>query len=431
MRVSAIALLAAASLGLVSCTDNGGLTGNDEVSSVSGELAVSIDEAVASAMQLSGSDGAVVGVWSASGEYVQGYGEGIAANSAIRAAQASQPVMCALVLDLVESGEMKLDRKVSKDLPRQVGIEDITYGQLCDATSGLGDFKAHISDIFSNNPARPWSDRELFAHALAESPGTEPGTTQLVSDSGALLLARALPRVGGASISALLEDRVFGPAGMSRSSFPSDLITATELSGNALSGYTYQFAAGAPVCTVPGEAEGETLPADPTPVPSVSPSMLSGAGATVTTVTDLKRFYERYLSGGYGESNADLVTSLWSPPATDDPVEAPAEAPAEGEEAVAPTDGWTFGLAKHGPLYGMSGKMTGTLTAAYHDPTSGFTVVVALNNSSAGADFVRALAFQLAAIAGAGGEWTAEDQAAALASLAVCQPAPEEAPAEG
>lgn len=432
-------MLAAAAIGLTGCTDSGPLGGDDEVNSVSAELAGTIDEAVASAMQLSGSDAAVVGVWSASGEYVHGYGDGVTAASPIRAGQASQPVMCALVLDLAEKEELELDRKVSKDLPRQLGIEDITYGQLCNATSGLGDFKANISDIFANNPTRPWGDRELLAHAFAESPETTPGTAQLVSDSGAMLLARALQQHTGTPISALLEERVFGPSDMGRSRYPSDVLTATELPDGGLTGYTYLFSNGAPVCTVPGEAEGETVAAEPTAVEKVSPSMLSGAGATITTVTDLKRFYESYLSGGFGgEEGADLVKTLWTPPATDDPEtpaegEASAEAPAEGEEAApAPTGGWTFGLRKEGPLYGMSGNMTGTITAAYHDPDSGFTVVVALNNSSAGAPFATALAFQLAALAGAEVAWTAEDQAAALAENAVCQPAPaEEAPAEG
>jgi D-alanyl-D-alanine carboxypeptidase len=73
--------------------------------------------------------------------------------------------------------------------------------------------------------------------------------------------------------------------------------------------------------------------------------------------------------------------------------------------------------------------MTGTLTSAYHDPATGFTVVIALNNSSAGASFAQNLAFQLAALAGANVEWTAEDQAAALSEKAIC-PLPAEEAAE-
>src|SRR5690606_20182862 len=111
------------------------------------------------AMQYSGSTSAVVGVWDASGAYVHGYGD-VAAGAPIRAAQASQPVMCALLLELAADGTVALDRLVSEDIPRQIGLDGITYGQLCSATSGLADFKATpLRDIFTNNPTRAWSDR--------------------------------------------------------------------------------------------------------------------------------------------------------------------------------------------------------------------------------------------------------------------------------
>lgn len=422
--VAAIALLAAAALALTGCTGGGNAAGPGEVNSIDAGVAGSIDGAIESAMQLSGSNAAIVGVWTSSGEYVHAYGEGVSANSPIRAAQASQPVMCALLLTLVDEGTLKLNRKVSKDLPRQVGIDDITYGQLCEATSGLADFKsAALADIFANNPTRPWSDRELFAQSLAHSPVNEAGAAQQVSDTNSLLLARALRQITSTSIPQLLTDHVFAPSGMDASSYPSDPGTQTELPSDGLTGFTYPTAGGAPVCTIAGAAEGETVAVEPIAVPKVSPSMLGGAGATVTTVTDLKNFYENYLAGDFGKGSAELITSLSAPP--------PAP-PAEGEEPAAPpVDGWTFGLEKQGPLFGMSGAMTGTLTAAYHDPAGKFTVVVALNNSSAGAGFVKTLAMQLAALSGAGVEWSAEDQAAALAERAVCQPAApaEEAPA--
>lgn len=425
--VAAISLLAAASLSLTACTSGGFMGGDDEVNTVDAALATSVDEAIASAMQLSGSDAAIVGIWSETGEYVHGYGEGIVASSPIRAAQASQPVMCALLLDLVEEGKLELDRELSKDLPRQVGLTGMTYGQLCDATSGLADFKSTgLRDIFANNPLRPWSDRELLAQSLAHSPLSEPGAAQNVSDTGSLLLARALRELTGQSVHSLLEDHVYSAAEMNSSFYPTDLLTEVELPGDGMSGLTYRASGGSPVCTAPGEEEGTTVDLEPSDASQVSPSMLSGAGATVTTVTDLKRFYEQYLANGFGgEAQAGITTTLSAPPPP---------APAEGEEAPAepvepPTNGWTFGLEKQGNLYGMSGAMTGTITASYHDPATGFSVVVSLNNSSAGAGFAQALAYQLAALAQGTADFTVEDQGARLAELAVCQPPVEEAPA--
>ena len=44
------------------------------------------------------------------------------------------------------------------------------------------------------------------------------------------------------------------------------------------------------------------------------------------------------------------------------------------------------------------GESPGALTAAFTDPESGLTVVVALNNSTSGPDFVRETAFALASL---------------------------------
>jgi len=440
-RVAALSLLTAVTLGVTSCSNGTFIGGSDEVNTIGAGVSAELDSAIEAAMQLSASSAAVVGVWSASGEYVHAYGDGLDASASIRAAQASQPVMCALLLDLVAQGTLDLDREVSEDLPRQVRIEGITYRQLCDGTSGIAGFLSPaLIDVFTNNPTRAWSDRELFAHSLAHSPLAAPGTEVHPSDGAPLLLARALSQLTKTSINSLLQDHVFGPSEMRASRFPSDLAADTTLPKGGMTGVTYPSAGGLPVCTAVEptedgeEGETETVTLEATPVAEVSPSMLGTAGATVSTVTDLKRFYERYLAGGFGaDGSASLVTSLTVPPppapeegeegeTAEPPANEPAEDGKEGEDVEPVTDGWTFGLEKHSSLFGMSGTITGTSTAAYHDPASGFTVVVAVNNSSAGTAFVQALAFQLAAIAGANVDWSEEDQAAVLAELAVCQP---------
>lgn len=421
-RTAAIALLAAATLTLTACS--GADSGADDaaLNTVDPGFATAVDDAMAAAMQWSGSSNAIVGVWSATGgEYARAFGDGASAASAIRGAQATQPVMCALLLDLAADGTVPLDREVIEDVPRQVGIEGITYADLCTAKTGLADFKVGLTAIFANNPTRPWSDRELFAQGLARSPLSWPGLNIHVSDTDALLLARALPLATGQALSELLADRVFGPANMASTFYPTDLATQTSLPAGGMTGKTYPISGGQLVC--------EAL----TDTPQVSPSMLSGAGATVTTITDLKRFYESYLGGSFGGDLAGLITET-VPVANPERNEAGEPLPAEGEpDPNAPQRG--FGIERIGPLYGMSGSMTGTSTAAYHDPATGFTVVVSLNNSSTGAGFAKTLALQLAALAaeaGVGPEvgWASADRSAALAAAAICQPPAEEPPAE-
>jgi len=404
-RLAVIGAVAVAALGLTACTGGESVAAAGDVNTVGEGISGGIDAAIESAMQLSHSTEAIVGVWDASGEYVRGYGEGVDAGTRFRSAQSAQPVVCALLLDAVEQGRVKLDDPVSNDLPRQSGIEDITYEQLCAQRSGLADFKGPIADIFVSNPTRPWPAQELIAQGLVNSPLSWPGLDFHQSDTNAVLLGRALAVEGASTLGDLVETQVFEPAGMRSSSHPA---TGTAISGDSLSARAFPSSGGAPVCDV------EVLE-----IPEVSPSMLGGAGATVTTVTDLKNFYTAYFAGEFG--GADVVTAT-------QPTQNP-ERDEEGNptsEIAEDSPQWAFGTEQVGPLLGRSGSITGTISAAYQDPSTGFTVIVALNNSSAGAGFARTLALQIAAIASAGGAgpeltWTAEDQAGRLAEAAICQ----------
>ena len=418
-RIAAIAALSAVALGLSACTGGAGSSTDAAVNTVDAALADGIQAAVQSAMDLSGSTSAIVGVWQGEdAAYVQGFGEGTTASSRFRAAQTSQPVMCALLLDLVEQGRLSLDGEISEELPRQVGIDGITYRQLCAGTSGLADFKSGISEIFVNNPTRQWPDRELTAQSLAHSPLSWPGLDVHLSDSGALMLGRALQIGQSERLPELLRSHVFEQAGMTSSYYPENTYTDTTLPSGSLPGTVYPSWEGAPVCDVGPKSARE-----------VSPSMLGGAGATVTTVTDLKNFYQQYLGGAFGTGSAELITTTVTNENPQRDGNGEPLPPAEGAVPDPNARFWGFGLEQVGPLYGMSGSITGTISAAYHDPQTGFTVVVALNNSTAGADFARILALQLSALGGEDVWWTAEDQAAALAARAVCpqpaEPAPE------
>jgi CubicO group peptidase (beta-lactamase class C family) len=407
-RIVATALLATAALGLTACTGGDIAAPVGDVDTIDQALASGIDEAIENAMELSGSSQAVVGIWSGEQAYVRGYGDGdIDGSVKIRGAQATQPVMCALLLDLVDAGQIELDREISKDLTRQSGIEGVTYRQLCDMRSGIADFKRGYNTLFANNPTRYWPEQELIAQGLAHSPLAWPGLNVNQSDTNVVLLARVLKVKTGREVSELLDEHVFAKAEMPSSYFPA--FSSTTVSGSTLAGTNYPLSGGKAVCD-----------AGPVEVPEVSASILSGAGATVTTVTDLKNFYEHYLDGTFGGDAASITTDAF-------PVKNP-KRDSEGNPTEEPDENgrqWTFGTEKMGPLYGRSGSITGTITAAYHDPESGYSVVVALNNSASGAAFAKALAFQLASIsaeAGAGPElpWTAEEQLAELQKSAAC-----------
>lgn len=415
--VAALSVLTVMALGLTACTGGDSKSVDTDVNTVSAEVASAVDEAVENALTLSGSTEAVIGVWTGDDSaYVRGFGAGVDATTSFNAAQASQPVMCALLLSFAKDGEIALGRDVTKDLTRLPGVEDVTYKQLCDQTSAISDFKSGLTERFTNNPTRPWPEQELISNGLVRSPLAWPGENVYLSDTNAVLLDRAMRLHTRGKTSELLRERVFTPSGMKSSSYPASFDAKTVQDGH-LQPTTYPVSGGSPVCD-----------AGITEIAEYSPSMLRGAGSTQTTVTDLKRFYDAYFDGAFAsDADAGVVNEV-----------RPAKNPERDEEGVATSEPDTEGrqigfggVEKIGPLFGRSGAVTGTITAAYTNPDSGLTVVVALNNSSAGASFAQALAFQLAALTGTELPWTAEEQGEKLTEKAVCQAPPETEEAAG
>lgn len=365
-----------------------------------------VNEAVATALTLSNSTEAVIGVWSAGGDYVSTHttenGRSIDADALFRGAQTLQPMMCAAVLDQVTAGKITLDRELSREIPRQTGIGNVTYRELCEGTSGLPDFKAKFQNIYLENPARPWASGELISESLINDKLSWPGLDVHRSDTNAVLLGRALTVLGEGNLNEFLQQTIFTPANMA-STFIPEKTTVSIAQENSLHGIGY----------LPGpNCEAGIIDFD-----EVSTSILGNAGNTVTTVTDIKNFYEHLFAGTFGGMSA--VETLKTTKPSKNP-----ERDENGDptEEVETTSHRGFGVLNEGPLWGYDGALPGSATAAWHNPDTGFTIVVALNNSASGASFASNLAFEIADLLNEPGlPWTAEEQAAKMQKAAVCQ----------
>lgn len=406
ITVAAISAVASLSLFVAGCTSNGAQVETEAGTPMSDKASTAITKVVNAAMKQTGSTQALVGIWAPwEGDFVQGIttdGSTLSIDTQFRAAQSSQAVICAALLSLANDGEIKLNRKVAKDLPRQVGIEGVTYGQLCDSTSGLADFKKGFEVTFTDNPTRIWPERELIAAGIVRSPLSKPGAQFHLSDTNTLLLGRGMAIATGQPLSQILDERVYGPMGMSRSYFPS--AESLTLQDANFKGSTYPLAAGGVQCDAVTQVE------------QVSNSMLGGAGGTASTLTNLRDFYADYVAGAYESGSTKGIVTKTKPFT---------EKTAEAEQSL---ESWGFGLMNVGPLWGNAGSMTGTISAAFHDPNSGYSIVIALNNSSAGQDYAKNLALKLTSVVAkntSGGigdlPWNEDTVTEALKAAAVCQ----------
>ncbi|WP_395245007.1 serine hydrolase domain-containing protein [Agromyces sp. MMS24-K17] len=418
LRIAAMIAAIASTVALAGCTGSvdpeapfGGVD-----SPLPDDTAASLSAMLDEAIRLSGSSGGLAAVavpwagdWSAASGTV-GFDEGdapVAVDTEFQLGLGTTELTCLVLLRLVDAGVVALDDAVSEYVDDIPGLAGITLEQLCRQTSGIADYYGPLRATFIANPVRPWPSGELIASGLASPRTGEPGQRWVPSRTGVLLLARALEQATHRDWNSLVRDYVVGPLGLDDTSLPG----GSELEHpGALGAYVARAGAdGAPDCAARVDASAQ------------SASMGGAAAGAYTSLDDAVRLSQAFATGALVDEAT--MRAQWTP-----------------SETTPDAPGWQsqgVGGAIYGPLRGMAGENPGALTAAFTDPATGLTVVVALNNSTSGADFVRETAFAMASIASKapaveGGPplvelpWSLEQAQAAMTQLSRC---PIEAPA--
>jgi D-alanyl-D-alanine carboxypeptidase len=152
----------------------------------------------------------------------------------------------------------------------------------------------------------------------------------------------------------------------------------------------------------------------------LSPSMGWTAGGVVSTLSDMKTWAQALATGSLISDTSKKAQ--WK------------TTPIPGDNSA--WQGYGLGAMQLGPMRGHDGDVPGFISAMLSDPKSGLTVVVVLNDSTAGSVLARSLALELTAIAAkapaAKGEkapsltlpWSPEQSAAAVKAASPCQQPP-------
>lgn len=385
--------------------------------SLPADTVAALDAALEEGRTLAGASGALAGVWAPwSGQWLASPGSrGTSLDAAtgrpvgggtlttdmrFRIGTLTSSMTCTVLLRLAEEERVGLDDPVSDYLTRLPGIDGITLRQLCQNTSGLG--QPRLDQQFVNNPTRNWPTLELVSGAIGAARVGAPGRVWSRSDAGIQLLGMALRAATGEDWPTLYNRYVFGPLGLGDTEFPGE--DDLEVTGAHPRGWAAALGAdGRPDCTRPQD------------VTRLSPTMAGVAGGAVSTLADVKTWSQALATGQL--LSAESVEQQWRTVA----------------EGGAPE--WRragLGAEQFGPMRGGAGAIPGYLSATLTDPATGLTVVVALNDSTAGDRLALALAQQLAAIASqvpaAPGRqavevalpWSADDAAVAMRATAVC-----------
>lgn len=249
---------------------------------------------------------------------------------------------------LIDEGTLTLDTAVRPllggDLPEI--HDEVTIGQLLSHTSGIGDYldesEAEITDHVLEVAVHTLTDAEAFLPVLAGHPqATPPGQEYAYNNAGFVVLALLAERITGIGFHDLVQQKVFAPAGMTRSSYP----RLDEPEADVAPGYLAETGLRTNVLHLPVRGSGD--------------------GGAVTTAADLAAFWAALLAGRI--VSAATLEALLEPVSVDE------------EEEMRYARGFWRGLASE--EIRLEGYDAGVSARTWHDPRSGITASVIANHS--------------------------------------------------
>ncbi|MGB3772680.1 MAG: serine hydrolase domain-containing protein [Rhodococcus sp. (in: high G+C Gram-positive bacteria)] len=269
-----------------------------------------------------------------------------------------------VILQLVEEGKLSVDDPVSEYRPDVPNGENITIGQLLDMRSGLYNYSetAELNAALDNEPTRVWTPEELLEMAFANAPYFAPGEGYHYSNTNTVLLGLIAEQLDGKPLQQAFQDRLFGPLGLTDTSFPAT--TDSSIPDPHSDGFMYgtnletlgEGNASLPPERLAAIAAGTEQPRNTT---VDNPSWAWSAGQGISTASEMATWVKALVTGEL-LSPATQTLRMDSVQSTDGPGSA----------------GYGYGIAQMGPLYGHIGEIPGYNAFMGYDPDSDVTVVV-------------------------------------------------------
>jgi len=272
------------------------------------------------------------------------------------------------ILRLADEGKLSLDDLVSKYQPEVLavaggGAEHITIRELLNMSSGFFDFQEDDAFIKlgTDRPDMVFDPTDVIAVAMKHPLYFPPGTGFHYSNTNTVLLGLIIQQVAGQTVADAFQQQLFGPLGMTQTSFPDR--TSSAIPDPHARGYYY---------ATDQQTAAVGTPADET---TWNPSWGWTAGAGISTVHDLG-VWARALGTGQLLSPAMFAqqTQFIAVPGS--------------------TARYGLGMFDFDGYFGHNGSLPGYTTFVAFQPQSHRTIVVITNLTTTG----RSPADQLATI---------------------------------
>ncbi|MFF7990981.1 serine hydrolase domain-containing protein [Kitasatospora xanthocidica] len=325
-------------------------SGSASVAALTPDVTAKLDAAIKQAMAQVGVPGVIVGYTTPKDTYQRTFGVADKNSGApmsldmyMRIGSVTKTFTATGILRLVDQGKVGLDDPISKYLPNVPGGDGITIRELGDMRSGLYNytFDPDFQQAFFTNPDRPFTPDELLAYAFKHPANFAPDSKFEYSNTNLILLGLVVEKVGGLPLTEYLKQQVFTPAGLSRTSLPTDAAYPTPHAH----GYTNQ--------TLSGGVEDST---------DWNPSWAWSAGAVISSLSDLHTWSKVLATG----------TPLVSPTTQ-------AERLKVKDVGPSPDLAYGFGLFKTHGWIGHNGSLPGYESVVLYLPEAQASLVILLN----------------------------------------------------
>lgn len=120
-------------------------------------------------------------------------------------ASVTKMITAILILELVESGKLKLDTKLSDFYPEIPNSKKITIKNLLGHTSGLGNFAVRNGDIWVIDKV---TEKEIFDEIIKQGVSFEPNEKVLYSNSAYILLRMILEKKYKKEYNKIVEQKI-------------------------------------------------------------------------------------------------------------------------------------------------------------------------------------------------------------------------------
>jgi D-alanyl-D-alanine carboxypeptidase len=200
-----------------------------------------------------------------------------------RVGSLTKPFVATVVLQLVAEGRLSLSDTVQRWLPGILPYGDqVTVRQLLSHTSGVPDYTLEPLVrlyTFPHARFRAWRPRELVALIADQPPDFPPGTAWSYSNTGYILAGLIVQAATGRKLGQELAWRIIRPLGLRDTYFP---VNRPTIPGRNARGYSLPL----------GQEDGPLLD-----FTVYNPSLAWAAGALVSNLGDLERFFRALLGG--------------------------------------------------------------------------------------------------------------------------------------